>query len=164
MKIEMNTVPSVTYTLTVEGQKIESTDKENPLVFLFGAGQMIPGFEEELMGATQGERREFTLEPERAYGSRDEDAVLEIPRENFSQLEAMGGPPLEAGMTLVAQMPHGPAQFTVVALTDETVTADFNPPMAGKSRTFSVEVVELREASEEEVAHGHAHGPGGVEH
>ena len=66
-------------------------------------------------------------------------------------------------MTLVAQMPHGPAPFLVVDLNDEIVTADFNHALAGKSLTFSVEIVELREATEEEIDHGHAHGPGGVD-
>lgn len=166
LKVAENIVASVHYTGTLPdtGEVFDSSEGRDPLTFLVGHRQMIPGFEEELMGATKGERRKFTLEPERAYGPRDDDAVLEIPRGNFAQLEEMGGAPLEAGMTLVAQMPHGPAQFTVVALSDETVTADFNPPMAGKSLTFSVEVVELREASEEELAHGHAHGPGGVDH
>ena len=166
LKVAENVVASVHYTGTLPdtGEVFDTSEGRDPLTFLVGHRQMIPGFEEELMGAVQGERREFTLEPERAYGPRDEDAVLEIPRENFGQLEEMGGPPLEEGMTLVAQMPHGPAQFVVVALTDETVTADFNPPMAGKSLTFSVEVVEVREASEEELAHGHAHGPGGHHH
>ena len=67
-------------------------------------------------------------------------------------------------MQLVAQMPHGPAPFTIAALTDETVTADFNHALAGQSLTFSVDIVELRPATEEEVAHGHVHGPGGAHH
>lgn len=116
------------------------------------------------MGAILGERREFTLEAARAYGERDENAVMQIPRAAFDQLIASTGATLEVGMTLVAQMPHGPAPFLVVDLNDEIVTADFNHALAGKSLTFSVEIVELREATEEEIDHGHAHGPGGVEH
>ena len=166
LKVAENIVASVHYTGTLpdSGEVFDSSEGRDPLTFLVGHRQMIPGFEEELMGATQGERREFTLDPERAYGPRDDEAVLEIPRENFAQLEEASGESLEVGMALVAQMPHGPAQFTVVALSDETVTADFNPPMAGKTLTFSVEVVELRDASEEELSHGHAHGPGGHHH
>ena len=72
--------------------------------------------------------------------------------------------PVVSGSIAPSQVAVVGLQFVVVALTDEVVTADFNPPMAGKSLTFSVEVVELREASEEELAHGHAHGPGGVQH
>ncbi len=166
LTIAENIVASVHYTGTLpdNGEVFDSSEGRDPLTFLVGHRQMIPGFEEELMGATKGERREFTLEPDRAYGPRDEEAVLEIPRANFAQLEAMEGASLEVGMPLVAQMPHGPSQFIVVALTDETVTADFNPPMAGKTLKFSVEVVDVREASEEELAHGHAHGPGGHHH
>ena len=97
-----------------------------------------------------------------AYGARDEEAILQIPRSNFAQLEEQT--PLEVGMQLVAQMPHGPSPFTVTGLDDETVTADFNHALAGQALTFSVEVVELRDASEEELAHGHVHGPGGAHH
>ena len=166
LEVAENMVASVHYTGTLQenGEVFDSSEGRDPLTFLVGHRQMIPGFEEEMLGATKGERREFTLEPERAYGSRDDEAVLEIPRENFAQLEEMSGAPLEVGMQLVAQMPHGPAPFLVVELSDDTVKADFNHALAGKSLTFSVEVVELREATEEELAHGHAHGPGGHHH
>ena len=117
-----------------------------------------------MLGATIGERREFTLEADRAYGDRDDEAVLQIPRDNFAQLEESTGESLEVGMQLVAQMPHGPAPFLIVELSEETVTADFNHALAGKALTFSVEVVDIREASEEEISHGHAHGPGGYDH
>lgn len=162
--IEENTVASVHYTGTLpdSGEVFDSSEGRDPLTFLVGHKQMIPGFEEEMMGAKVGERREFTLTSDRAYGDRDDDAVLQIPRDNFAQLE--GETPLEVGMQLVAQMPHGPSPFTVTELTDDTVTADFNHALAGQSLTFSVEVVELRAASEEELAHGHAHGPGGHHH
>jgi FKBP-type peptidyl-prolyl cis-trans isomerase SlyD len=163
-KIEANTVASVHYTGTLpdSGEVFDSSEGRDPLVFLVGHGQMIPGFEDEMMGASVGERREFTLTSERAYGARDEEAILQIPRSNFAQLEEQT--PLEVGMQLVAQMPHGPSPFTVTGLDDETVTADFNHALAGQALTFSVEVVELRDASEEELAHGHVHGPGGAHH
>ena len=159
-----NTVASVHYTGTLpdSGEVFDSSEGRDPLTFLVGHKQMIPGFEEEMMGAKVGERREFTLTSERAYGDRDDQAILQIPRDNFAQLEEQT--PLEVGMQLVAQMPHGPSPFTVTELSDETVTADFNHALAGQSLRFSVEVVELRAASEEEVLHGHAHGPGGQNH
>ncbi|MBL6742830.1 MAG: peptidylprolyl isomerase [Candidatus Poseidonia sp.] len=162
--ISENSVASVHYTGTLpdSGEVFDSSEGRDPLTFLVGHKQMIPGFEEEMMGAKVGERREFTLTAERAYGERDDEAVLQIPRDNFAQLEEQS--PLEVGMQLVAQMPHGPSPFTVTELTDETVTADFNHALSGKSLTFSVEVVELRAASEEELSHGHAHGPGGHHH
>ena len=166
LKMKENTVVRVHYTGTLPdtGEVFDSSEGREPLTFLVGHGKMIPGFEEEMMGAILGERREFTLEAARAYGERDENAVMQIPRAAFDQLIASTGATLEVGMTLVAQMPHGPAPFLVVDLNDEIVTADFNHALAGKSLTFSVEIVELREATKEEIDHGHAHGPGGVEH
>ena len=166
INIEKNIVAQVHYTGTHPdtGEVFDSSEGRDPLTFLVGHRQMIPGFEEEIMGAVVGERREFTLEAERAYGPRDEEAVLQIPRSNFAQLEESTGEVLAVGMQLVAQMPHGPAPFLIVELSDETVTADFNHALAGKALTFSVEVVDLRKASEEEISHGHAHGPGGVQH
>jgi FKBP-type peptidyl-prolyl cis-trans isomerase SlyD len=159
--VSENMVASVHYTGTLpeNGEVFDSSEGRDPLTFLVGHKQMIPGFEDEMMGAKVGERREFTLTSDRAYGDRDNDAVMEIPREQFKQLEQEAS--LETGMQLVAQMPHGPSPFTITSLTDEMVTADFNHALAGQSLKFSVEVVELRAASEDELSHGHAHGPDG---
>ena len=119
-------IASVHYkgTLPENGDVFDSSEGREPLTFLVGHKQMIPGFEEEIMGAKVGETREFTLSAERAYGERDDTAVLEIPRAQFAQLEEEAS--LEVGMQLVAQMPHGPSPFTITALTEEAVTADFN--------------------------------------
>lgn len=164
MKIKANTVASVHYTGTLpeSGEVFDSSEGRDPLSFLVGHNQMIPGFEANLMGCGIGDRKEFTLAADEAYGQRDDEAVMQIERSNFAQLEQEAA--LEVGMQLVAQMPHGPAPFTITALTDDTVTADFNHALAGESLTFAVEVVDVREASEEELAHGHAHGPGGHHH
>ena len=162
--VSENMVASVHYegTLPENGEVFDSSEGREPLTFLVGHKQMIPGFEEEIMGAKVGETREFTLTSDRAYGDRDNDAVMEIPREQFAQLEQEAT--LETGMQLVAQMPHGPSPFTITNLTDDAVTADFNHALAGQSLTFSVEIVELRAASEDELAHGHVHGPDGHHH
>ena len=159
--VSENMVASVHYkgTLPDSGEVFDSSEGREPLTFLGGHKQMIPGFEEEIMGAKIGESREFTLTSDRAYGERDESAELEIPRAQFEQLEQQAS--LEVGMQLVAQMPHGPSPFTITALTSESVTADFNHALAGKSLTFTVDIVELRAATEDEVAHGHVHGPDG---
>ena len=161
LTVSGNMVASVHYTGTLpdNGEIFDSSEGREPLSFLVGHQQMIPGFEEEIMGAAVGEKREFTLTSERAYGERDEAAVLQIPREQFAQLEAEAA--LEPGMQLVAQMPHGPSPFTITEVSDETITADFNHTLAGKALTFHVEIVELRAASDDEVSHGHAHGPDG---
>ncbi|MEK9650698.1 MAG: peptidylprolyl isomerase [Poseidonia sp.] len=151
-----NTVASVHYTgtLPASGEVFDTSEGRDPLTFLVGHKQMIPGFEEEMMGAKVGERRTFTLEPERAYGQRMEDAVQKIEREQFGDITP------EVGMMLMSDI--GP--FTVTAVDEQLVEVDFNHKLAGEALEFSVEVVEVRAASEEEIAHGHAHGPGGHHH
>lgn len=151
-----NTVASVHYTGTLPstGEVFDTSEGRDPLTFLVGHKQMIPGFEEEMMGAKVGERRSFTLEPERAYGQRMEEAVQKIEREQFGDITP------EVGMMLMSDI--GP--FTVTAVDDQLVEVDFNHKLAGETLEFSVEVVEVRAASEEEIAHGHAHGPGGHHH
>ncbi len=155
-EISKNKVVRVHYTGThpESGEVFDSSEGKDPLAFLVGQKQMIPGFERELMGVKQGEKVEFTLTPEDAYGGHDSDKVQQIPLETF------GGITPEVGMTLLSDL--GP--FVVTEMSDELVTVDFNHALAGKSLKFNVEVVEVREATEEEMSHGHAHGPGGVEH
>jgi FKBP-type peptidyl-prolyl cis-trans isomerase 2 len=105
---------------------------------------MISGFEQEMLGAEIGEKREFTLTPDRAYGERDEDAVQKVPRSQFPEEMA-----IEVGMVLGAQSEMGPIQFSVASVEDDSVTVDFNHQMAGKTLNFSVEVVDVRQAPEQ---------------
>lgn len=153
--VELNAVATVHYTgtLPVSGEVFDSSEGRDPLTFLVGHKQMIPGFEEELMGAEKGERRTFTLEPERAYGQKMEEAIQTIPKDMFGDIEP------EVGMTLMSDV--GPFNVTVVE--GDTITVDFNHKLAGETLEFSVEVVDVRPASEEELSHGHAHGPDGHE-
>lgn len=153
--VELNAVATVHYTgtLPVSGEVFDSSEGRDPLTFLVGHKQMIPGFEEELMGAEKGERRTFTLEPERAYGQKMEEAIQTIPKDMFGDIEP------EVGMTLMSDV--GP--FNVTAVEGDTITVDFNHKLAGETLEFSVEVVDVRPASEEELSHGHAHGPDGHE-
>lgn len=155
-KVEKDAVASVHYTGTLpeSGEVFDSSEGRDPLTFLVGHKQMIPGFEDELMGAEKGERRTFTLEPERAYGERIPEAIQQIPSEMFGDITP------EPGMTLMSDV--GP--FNVVSVEGDTVTVDFNHKLAGETLQFSVEVVDVRAATEEEIAHGHAHGPGGHNH
>ena len=159
--VEQDSVVSVMYTGTFpeSGEVFDSNVNQQPLVFLVGHGNMIEGFEQEMLGAAMGETREFTLTPERAYGSRDDANVQSIPRSQFPE-----GMELEVGMVLGAQSDQGPMQFTVVDVNDEIVIVDLNHQMAGHTLHFSVEVVEIREATSDELAHGHAHGPGHHHH
>ena len=155
-KIDNNTVARVHYTGTLPdtGEIFDSSVDREPLTFLVGHKQMIPGFERELMGHAAGEKVEFTLSAEDAYGSHNPDAVQQVPKDMF------GGITPEIGMTLMSDL--GP--FRVTEINGDLITADFNHALAGKSLTFNVEVVEVREATAEEISHGHAHGPGGVQH
>tara|TARA_B100001245_G_scaffold131906_1_gene97731 strand:+ start:458 stop:946 length:489 start_codon:yes stop_codon:yes gene_type:complete len=159
--VEQDSVVSVMYTGTFpeSGEVFDTNVNQQPLVFLVGHGNMIEGFEQEMLGAAMGETREFTLTPERAYGSRDDANVQSIPRSQFPE-----GMELEVGMVLGAQSDQGPMQFTVVDVNDEIVIVDLNHQMAGHTLHFSVEVVEIREATSDELAHGHAHGPGHHHH
>ena len=154
--VEANAVATVHYTGTLpgSGEVFDSSEGRDPLTFLVGHKQMIPGFEEELMGAKKGERRTFTLEPDRAYGQKMDEAIQTIPKDMFGDIEP------EVGMTLMSDV--GP--FNVAAVDGDTITVDFNHKLAGETLEFSVEVVDVRPASEEELSHGHAHGPGGYEH
>jgi FKBP-type peptidyl-prolyl cis-trans isomerase SlyD len=162
--VSKNIVASVHYTGTLpeNGEVFDTSEGREPLTFIVGHGQMIPGFEEEIQGAKIGEKRTFTLTPDKAYGEREDTAMMKIPRSEFATLEEENK--LELGMTLVASMKHGPAPFTITELTDDEVTADFNHKLAGESLTFAVEIVELRDADEEELSHGHVHGPNGHHH
>jgi FKBP-type peptidyl-prolyl cis-trans isomerase SlyD len=155
-EITDNKVVSVHYTGTLpeNGEIFDSSEGRDPLTFLVGHKNMIPGFERELMGAKVGDKVEFTLSAEEAYGEYNPDAIQEVPADMFGEITP------EVGMTLESDM--GPFRVTVV--NEGTITVDFNHALAGKSLTFNVEVVDIKDASEEEISHGHAHGPGGHHH
>ena len=156
---EKDTVATVHYTGTLpeNGSEFDSSKGGEPLSYLVGHGQMIPGFEEEMMGATVGETRTFTLTPERAYGDRNEEGIQKGVLSQFPE-------GIEVGSTLIADTDIGPMPITVSAIDGDEVTIDMNHPLAGKALTFEVEVVGVRTASEQETAHGHAHGSHGHDH
>ena len=164
MTIQNNHVVAVNYKLhTVEanGEKVfvEETTAENPLTYLHGVGMMIPKFEDEMNGLTVGDKKSFTISPEEGYGAIDPNAVAQLPLDMFSE---SGLPPVGAMLPLTDDQGN---QFraVVVEVTDNTVVADLNHPMAGKTLNFDVEVVAARPATEEELSHGHAHGIDGTE-
>ena len=155
-EITDNKVVSVHYTGTLpeNGEIFDSSLDRDPLTFLVGHKNMIPGFERELMGTKVGDKVEFTLSAEEAYGEHNPAAIQEVPADMFGDITP------EVGMILESDM--GPFRVTVV--NEGSVTVDFNHALAGKSLTFNVEVVDIKDASEEEISHGHAHGPGGHHH
>src|SRR5690606_9233360 len=159
MAIENNNVVALNYTLhTVEenGEKtfVEQTTTENPLTFLYGVGMMLPKFEENIAGLSVGDKTSFTLEAVDAYGEKDDRAIAQLPADMFNET---GHPPVGEVLPLQENQVD---QFlaVVVEVTPEAVVADLNHPMAGKTFNFNIEIPAVREATPEELSHGHAHG------
>ena len=158
MKIERGRVVRMHYTLRDErGTTIESSGGREPLAYLHGFGHVIPGLEKALDGSRAGLKTTVTIAPQDAYGEKDPQAVIRAPREDFPE-----GLTLEPGVEVQAETPDGPITFTVVSIEDDEAVLDANHPLAGKTLTFDVEVLEVREGTAEEIAHGHVHGAGGA--
>ncbi len=161
MTITPNSVVSLTYKLHTinDGEKafVEEADHSNPLVFLYGVGMMLPKFEENIGGLQQGDTIDFALEAADAYGEIDESAVAQLPADMFNE---SGIPPV--GEILPLQDNQG-NQFRarVVEVSPEAVVVDLNHPMAGQALHFDIEILNVREATADELAHGHAHGADG---
>ena len=160
MKITKNAVASLAYTLTNDdGEIIDSSDADAPLAYIHGIGSLIPGLEKELEGKLAGDELTVHVAPADAYGERNDEMIHPVPR---SQM-----PPdaeLEIGMQLQAESEHGVHIVTVVALEGDTVMLDANHPLAGVALNFEVTVVDVRDATAEELEHGHVHGPDGHDH
>jgi FKBP-type peptidyl-prolyl cis-trans isomerase SlyD len=161
MKIEPQHVVSLTYDLYVDqdGTEVlqESATEEQPLTFLFGAGQMLPKFEENLSALSTGDAYEFRLAAGDAYGEYDEEAVANLPKEMFQGAEIP-----EIGSILPLQDNNGNRfQAQVVSVAEDAVIVDLNHPMAGQELHFKGNILNVRPATEEELSHGHAHGPDG---
>ena len=161
MQIIDKSIALIHYTLKDdEGEVLDTSEGRDPLAYLHGSGNIIPGLEAELAGKTAGESIEVRIEPADGYGEKREEMVQTIPREHMPE-----DVELKVGMQLQAQTPEGEAQLvTIVGLTNTDVTLDGNHPLAGVALNFAVEVVEVRQATEEELSHGHVHGAGGHEH
>ncbi|HNI45937.1 MAG: peptidylprolyl isomerase [Chitinophagales bacterium] len=168
MNIAEKTVVSITYTLrdgSATGEVIEVVNHHEPFLFLFGAGQLLPQFEEQLMGLKVGDSFEFLLEGDEAYGPYQEDAIVALPLNTFMVDGSLDMEMLQVGNMLPMQNADGEYfEGVIAAVDDNSVTMDFNHPMAGVDLHFKGSVVDVRPASLEELAHGHAHGPGGHHH
>jgi len=158
MTIQLNSVVALTYDLYTNenGQEVfvEKADEQNPLVFLYGVGMMLPKFEENLSGLLAGDTYDFQLVAEDAYGLKDENAITELPLDMFGNMEMP-----EVGSILPLQDNEG-NQFRarVHEITDSGVTVDLNHPMAGQDLRFIGKIISVRPATNDELAHGHAHG------
>ena len=160
MIIEDKKVVSFHYELTnEEGEQLESSRDREPMTYLHGANNIIPGLENAMAGKSAGDEFRVTVEPAEAYGERKEANIQRISAKHFKNLRK-----LAPGQIVGLQTQQGPVQVTVVKVGRFNVDVDANHPLAGQALTFDVEVTGVRDASEEETAHGHVHGPGGVDH
>ena len=160
MSIETNHVVSIHYTLKGDaGEVIDSSAGGEPLAYLHGHGNLVPGLERELTGRNAGDRLQVKIPPADGYGEYDPQLVQRVPRR---ALKGVGN--VRVGMRLHAQTEHGPKPVTVTQITGDMVTLDGNHPLAGKTLNFDVEIAAVRAATEEELSHGHVHGAGGHHH
>lgn len=153
-------VVSFHYKLTnAKGEELESSFGSDPLMFLEGVGQIIPGLEREIQAMKPGDRKTLTVKAADAYGEVEAEMIVEVPRERLPKKD------VEVGDRFHADAGDGHAQVVMVTkVTDTHVTIDGNHPLAGQDLTFEVEIDSVRDATKEELAHGHAHGPGGHNH
>ncbi len=160
MQIADRSVASIHYTLTDDaGEVIDSSRGRDPLVYLHGAGNIVPGLEKALAGKQAGDTFKVDVEPQQGYGPRHDKMVQKVPKSAFQ-----GMPDVKPGMQFEASGPQGPIRVTVVAVEDDTVTVDGNHPLAGQTLHFDVEVADVRKATKDELTHGHVHAAGEGSH
>ncbi|QHV94922.1 FKBP-type peptidyl-prolyl cis-trans isomerase [Spirosoma endbachense] len=153
MQISKHKVAAIHYTLRDDaGNILDSSQERDPLYYLHGKGNLIPGMEEGLEGKAKGDKAKIDVVPEKGYGKRNPQLIQEVP------IKAFGGQKIEVGMQFETNQGE---LITVTQVGPETVTVDGNHPLADQNLHFDVEVVEVRDATPDELAHGHVHGPGG---
>lgn len=152
MRVAKDKVVSIDYTLRADGQELDSSRGSGPLTYLHGHGALVAGLERALAGLTAGESLNVVVEPDEGYGEFDDDAEgVRLPRENLPE-------DLEVGATYEAETEDGePVTLTVLDVEDAEVVVDFNHPLAGRTLSFDVTVREVRDATPDELEHGHAH-------
>ncbi|WP_329740788.1 peptidylprolyl isomerase [Dyella sp. A6] len=160
MQIAPRTVASFHYTLTDDaGQVVDSSAGREPLPYMHGQGQIVPGLEKAMEGHQVGDKFNVDVAPAEGYGEHQPELIQAVPRSAFQGVDN-----IQPGMQFQGQGPQGVFNVTVTKVEDETVHIDGNHPLAGKTLHFAIEVVEVREATEEELSHGHVHGAGGHQH
>jgi FKBP-type peptidyl-prolyl cis-trans isomerase SlyD len=160
MQVAQNVVVSIHYTLTDDaGKTIDSSAGGDPLAYLHGNGNLIPGLEKALEGKQAGDKVTVKIPPAEGYGEHEAGLVQQIPRRVLKGINDV-----YVGMQLQAQSEHGVRTVTVTHVAGDMVTIDGNHPLAGQNLNFDVEITEVRAATDEELAHGHVHGPGGHDH
>ena len=163
MTISENKVVTVSYTLKVSaGQIVDQATAEKPFAYIHGGQQVLPAFEENLQGLATGADFDFKLSAENGYGAYDEEFVHEFDRKMFAEVPI---DMLELGRIMPMQDQFGnPMDGEIVELNDEVIVLDFNHPLAGEELHFVGKILSIRDASAEELSHGHVHGVGGVNH
>jgi FKBP-type peptidyl-prolyl cis-trans isomerase SlyD len=157
MKISKDRIVSIDYTLKdVNGEIIDTSDGRAPLDYVHGSGSIVQGLENALEGKAVGDELTVTIPPEEAYGLRDDSLAQSVDPKIFETEED-----LQVGMQFQAPSEQGMMIVTVTEIKDDSVTVDTNHPLAGETLHFDVAVVDVRDATEEELGHGHAHGSGG---
>jgi FKBP-type peptidyl-prolyl cis-trans isomerase SlyD len=161
MKIAKGNVVGIDYSLHLgDGQVVDASDPGDPLTYLHGEGQIVPGLESALEGLESGAQKQVVVAPAEGYGEHDPRGIQQVPRAAFPP----GFEP-QVGMELTAEGPNGdPVPFAIREVKPDSITIDLNHPLAGKTLHFDVTVREVRAASAEEIEHGHAHGPDGHGH
>jgi FKBP-type peptidyl-prolyl cis-trans isomerase SlyD len=160
MQVEKNKVVAIDYKLTnAKGEMIDSSENHGPLLFIQGIGNLIPGLEKELEGKKTGDNIKVTIAAKDGYGERNDSLCQVVPRSQFESTEG-----LEIGMQFEVETEQGELVVSVTKIEGEDVTVDGNHPLAGVELHFDVTIKEIREASKEELAHGHVHGEGGHHH
>ncbi len=158
MQIAKDTVASFHYRLTDSNDElIDQSEAGQPLAYLHGNGNIIPGLEQALDGRAKGDKFSITMDPDAAYGDYDQTLVQVVERSQFSGVDE-----LEVGMEFQVEFPDGDRIATISEIEGEQVTIDGNHALAGETLKFEIEVTEVRPATQEELAHGHPHGPGGA--
>jgi len=153
LKVQDGQIVSMDYTLHVDGEILDSSSGHEPLEFLQGAGNIIPGLEQELYGMVIGESKKVVVQPEDGYGVLDPEAFVDVPRDQFP-----ANIPVEIGVGIQVTDENGnPMNARIDSFDDDHVTLDFNHPLAGKELHFDMKIVGLREATGEEAEHGHVH-------
>lgn len=168
MNIAQNTVVSITYVLregNAAGTVIQEVNQEAPFSFLFGQGQLLPEFEAQIQGKQEGDKVAFSIDHLHAYGEYDEEQLVPLPKSNFVIDGKVAEEFLQIGAVIPLQTQDGHQLTGIVSeIGEEEVMVDLNHPLAGKDLHFSVEVLSVRDATPEEISHGHVHGPGGHQH
>ena len=151
--VQNGVVVSMEYTLKIDGEVIDSSEGQDPLEFLTGHGNIIPGLESEMIGMKIGDNKDVVVAPADGYGEYDDEAFLDVPKDQFP-----ADMPVEEGLELTVRDDSGEGRYARIETVDgETVRLNFNHPLAGDELHFNVKVVSLREPTDEELEHGHVH-------